>query len=73
MPASRMRHGRPILPCGTGKRINVSGLARPATLTLRQLSPIPTGLEGMAQSLIRADCQAQLDVLVDTFSARSEG
>jgi hypothetical protein len=27
----------------------------------------------MAQSLIRADCQAQLDVLVDTFSARSEG
>jgi hypothetical protein len=56
-----------------GKRINVSGLATPATLTLRQLSPIPSGLEGMAQSLIRADCQAQLDVLVDTFSARSEG
>ena len=27
----------------------------------------------LAQSLIRADCQAQLDVLVDTFSARSEG
>jgi hypothetical protein len=25
----------------------------------------------MAQSLIRADCQAQLDVLIDTFSARS--
>ena len=57
----------------TGKRIAVSGLAQPTTLTLRQLSPIPAGLEGMAQSLIRADCQAQLDVLVDTFSARSEG
>jgi hypothetical protein len=57
----------------TGKRINVSGLAQPATLTLRQLSPIPSGLEGMAQSLIRAECQAQLDVLVDTFSARTEG
>jgi hypothetical protein len=57
----------------TGKRINVSGLAEPTTLTLRQLTPIPAGLEGMAQSLIRADCQAQLDVLVDTFSARSEG
>lgn len=55
----------------TGKRINVSGLSQPATLTLRQLAPIPSGLEGMAQSLIRADCQAQLDVLVDTFSARS--
>jgi hypothetical protein len=57
----------------TGKRISVSGLAQPTTLTLRQLSPIPSGLEGMAQSLIRADCQAQLNVLVDTFSARSEG
>ena len=54
-----------------GKRINVTGLAQPNTLTLRQLAPIPAGLEGMAQSLIRADCQAQLDVLVDTFSARS--
>jgi hypothetical protein len=54
-----------------GKRINVSGLAQQTTLTLRQLAPIPAGLEGMAQSLIRADCQAQLDVLVDTFSARS--
>jgi hypothetical protein len=57
----------------TGKRINISGLAQPTTLTLRQLTAIPSGLEGMAQSLIRADCQAQLDVLVDTFSARSEG
>jgi hypothetical protein len=57
----------------TGKRVNVSGLAAPATLTLRQLSPIPSGLEGMAQSLIRADCQAQLDVLINTFSARTEG
>lgn len=57
----------------TGKRVNVSGLAQPATLTLRQLTPVPTGLEGMAQSLIRADCQSQLDVLIDTFSTRSEG
>jgi hypothetical protein len=57
----------------TGKRINVAGLAEPVTLTLRQLTPIPSGLEGMAQSLIRADCQAQLDVLVETFTARSEG
>lgn len=57
----------------SGKRINIAGLAEPATLTLRQLSPVPSGLEGMAQSLIRADCQAQLDVLIDTFSARSGG
>lgn len=57
----------------SGKRVNVSGLGDTTTLTLRVLSPIPTGLEGMAQSLIRADCQAQLDVLINTFSARSEG
>lgn len=57
----------------SGKRVNVGGLTEPTTLTLRQLSPVPSGLEGMAQSLIRADCQAQLDVLIDTFSARSGG
>ena len=57
----------------SGKRVNVTGLGQPVTLTLRQLSPIPSGLEGMAQSLIRADCQTQLDVLVDTISPRSEG
>ena len=61
------------LDAKTGKRVTVSGLAQPSTLTLRQLSPVPSGLEGMAQSLIRADCQAQLDVLIDTFSARSGG
>ena len=57
----------------SGKRVNVTGLGQPVTLTLRQLAPVPTGLEGMAQSLIRADCQAQLDVLVDTFSTRTGG
>lgn len=61
------------LPVASGAKINVSGLAAPATLTLRVLSPVPSGLEGMAQSLIRANCQAQLDVLINTFSARSEG
>ena len=61
------------LQVASGKRVSVSGLAQPTTLTLRQLSPVPSGLEGMAQSLIRADCQAQLDVLIDTFSARSGG
>lgn len=56
------------LPSTSGTRIAVSGLGEPTTLTLRILSPVPTGLEGMAQSLIRANCQAQLDVLIDTFS-----
>lgn len=57
----------------SGKRVNVTGLGQPVTLTLRQLAPVPTGLEGMAQSLIRANCQAQLDVLVETFTARTGG
>jgi hypothetical protein len=61
------------LPAASGSRISVSGNGAPSTLTLKTLSPVPSGLEGMAQSLIRADCQAQLDVLIDTFSARSEG
>lgn len=61
------------LPVTSGSKISVSGLSAPATLTLRVLSPVPSGLEGMAQSLIRANCQAQLDVLINTFSARSEG
>ena len=61
------------LPAASGTKINVTGLTAPTTLTLRVLSPVPTGLEGMAQSLIRANCEAQLDVLIDTFSARSEG
>jgi hypothetical protein len=61
------------LPITSGARVSVSGLATQTSLTLRVLSPVPTGLEDMAQSLIRADCKSQLDVLIDTFSARSEG
>ena len=61
------------LPAASGTKVNVTGLAAPTTLTLKVLSPLPTGLEGMAQGLIRANCEAQLDVLIDTFSARSEG
>jgi hypothetical protein len=61
------------LPATSGTKIAVSGLGAPTSITLRVLSPIPTGLEAMAQGLIRADCEAQLDVLIDTFSARSEG
>jgi hypothetical protein len=61
------------LPANNGARIGVTGLGAPTSLTLRKLTPLPSGLEGMAQSLIRADCQAQLDVLINTFSARSGG
>lgn len=61
------------LPANSGAKIAVTGLGAPTNITLRVLSPIPSGLEAMAQGLIRANCEAQLDVLIDTFSARSEG
>lgn len=61
------------LPATSGSKIAVSGIGAPTNITLRVLSPVPTGLEAMAQGLIRADCEAQLDVLIDTFSARSKG
>ncbi|QDP20066.1 hypothetical protein [Sphingomonas xanthus] len=61
------------IPVASGNRVGVTGLGEPTTMTLKVLTPIPSGLEGMAQSLIRADCKAQLDVLIDTFSTRSGG
>ena len=61
------------VPVKSGARIAITGLGAPQSMTIRMLSPVPSGLEGMAQSLIRADCQAQLDVLIATFSARPGG
>lgn len=61
------------MPVTSGARFEVAGAGPPQTMTVRFLSPVPSGLEGMAQSLIRADCQAQLDVLIATFSARPGG
>ena len=40
---------------------------------MRSIAPVPAGLEGLAQSLIRNDCQAQLDVLIDTVAVPSTG
>ncbi|HKY80823.1 MAG TPA: hypothetical protein VJM09_05050 [Sphingobium sp.] len=61
------------IPVASGAKVNVTGVGEPATLTLRQLTPIPTGLESMAQSLIRANCEGQLDALIETISPRLEG
>lgn len=61
------------VPVKSGAKFSVTGAGAPQTMTVRFLSPVPSGLEGMAQSLIRADCQAQLDVLIATFSARPGG
>ena len=59
------------LPVTAGSSIKVKGAGSPATLQVKMISPVPSGLEGMAQTFIRNDCSAQLDVLIDTFSAPS--
>lgn len=60
------------LPVAAGSSIKVKGAGSPATLQVKMISPVPSGLEGMAQTFIRNDCSAQLDVLIDTFTAPSD-
>lgn len=57
------------LPVSAGARFAVKGTGNTANLTVRWISPVPAGLEGLAQSFIRNDCEAQLDVLIDTFAS----
>jgi len=59
------------LPVAAGNRYEVRGMGPAVTLSARPIAPVPAGLEGLAQSLIRNDCQAQLDVLIDTFAGPS--
>ena len=61
------------LAVAAGSTIKVKGAGAPATLTVKMISPVPSGLEGMAQTFIRNDCTAQLDVLIDIFSGSTEG
>jgi hypothetical protein len=49
----------------------LAGGAENVVYTARLIQPVPAGLEGLAQSFIRNDCQAQLDVLIDTFAGPS--
>lgn len=58
--------GVPVVP---GGRYQISGGGGNVAYTARMIQPVPAGLEGLAQSFIRNDCQAQLDVLIDTFAS----
>ena len=42
-----------------------------STVSMKSIAPLPAGLEGIAQSLIRNDCQGQLDILINTFTIAS--
>ena len=51
---------------GSEYRLSWSGGATPTTLRFRTMSAKPAGLEDMAQTLIRNQCDAQLDLFIDT-------
>ena len=59
------------LPVAADSRFTVKGAGNAANFTVRWIAPVPAGLEGLAQSFIRNDCQAQLDVLIDTVASPS--
>ena len=59
------------LPVAVGSKYQVKGGGAAITLNAMPIAPVPAGLEGLAQSLIRNDCQGQLDVLIDTFAGPS--
>ncbi len=57
------------LPVVSGQNYEVRGAGKAVTFKTRSISPVPAGMEGLAQRLIVNDCQAQLDVLIDTFTS----
>lgn len=59
------------LQVAANSHYTVKGSGESANFTVRWITPVPAGLEGLAQSFIRNDCQAQLDVLIDTFASPS--
>lgn len=57
------------VPVAANGRYQVAAGGDNVTYTARMIEPVPAGLEGLAQTFIRNDCQAQLDVLIDTFAS----
>ncbi|HMI41842.1 MAG TPA: hypothetical protein VK485_11515 [Sphingomicrobium sp.] len=55
------------VPIAANGRYQIGG----STVSMKSISPLPAGLEGIAQSLIRNDCQGQLDILINTFTIAS--
>lgn len=62
------------LPIANGSQFRVSGdgMSNPVTLRFAALGPNPQGLEGTAAALIKAGCNAQLDLLIETVAVPSE-
>ena len=60
------------LPVTAGSRFNMKGGGANADIEVKMLGGNSSGMEAVAQGFIRNDCQAQLDVLIDTFTAPGE-
>ena len=54
------------LPVAEGSEYRLSGSGEPTTIRFRTIPPRSAGLEDMAQTLIRNQCDAQLDLFIDT-------
>jgi hypothetical protein len=54
------------LPVADGAEYRLSSGGEPATIRFRTMPSKPAGLEDMAQILIRHQCDAQLDLFIDT-------
>jgi hypothetical protein len=54
------------LPVAEGAEYRLSGSGEPVTIRFRAMPAKPAGLEDMAQALIRNQCDAQLDLFIDT-------
>lgn len=61
------------LPVTAGQSYELSGGGSTITLNAKSIEPAPAGMEAIAQGLIVNGCQAQLDVLIDTFTSSSAG
>jgi len=53
---------------GSAFKLNWEGAKAPTSLKFVVITPGSPGLEDMAQSLIKADCKAQLDLLIETVA-----
>ncbi len=62
------------LPIKAGEQFKIAGhgFANPAVVRFAVLGPNPQGLESTASALIKAGCNAQLDLLIETVSAPAD-
>jgi hypothetical protein len=71
MDGQRIANWPSSVPVAADGRYQITGTGTNVTYTAKVIQPVPAGLEGLAQIFIRNNCEAQLDVLVDTVASPS--